>query len=48
LIAGRSHDAAPLQFRLNALARHQPGAVIGVLEYWLATPSGESDFDVKS
>jgi hypothetical protein len=28
--------------------RRHPRALLGVLEYWLDTPAGESDFDVRS
>ncbi len=41
-------DVECIQFRLRAIARCRPNAVAAVLEHWLATPSGESDFDVRS
>ena len=40
-------DTVYLQFRLRAIARYRPSAVVGVLDYWLGTPQGESDFDVR-
>ncbi len=40
-------DTVYLQFRLRAIARYRPSAVVGVLDYWLGTPAGESDFDVR-
>lgn len=40
-------DSATLQFRLRAIARHRPRAVAGVIDYWLGTRHGESDFDVR-
>jgi hypothetical protein len=46
---GRARFAgAELHHRLQALAGRRPRDVLGVLEYWLAAPSGESAFDVKN
>jgi hypothetical protein len=41
-------DVTCIQLRLSAISRCRPNAVAAVLEHWLATPNGESDFDVKS
>ena len=42
-----TQDAVYLQFRLRAIAQYRPSAVVGVIDYWLGTPRGESDFDVR-
>jgi len=44
----RPDDVTCFRLRLSAISRSRPNAVAVVLRHWLATPNGESDFDVRS
>ncbi|MGD9721353.1 MAG: hypothetical protein AB7O59_09100 [Pirellulales bacterium] len=46
-VAWSPREFASVQGQLDAIAHGRPSAFVGVLEYWLATPLGESHFDVK-
>lgn len=39
---------AARQVRLRQLAQHHPRVVASVLDYWLAPPPGESEFQVEA